>query len=79
MCLYRGAALNLTPPVIGFTAGIIGCIQAAEVVKFITGLGKLLADRLLIYDGLNMRFSEVQVARNPECAHCGPRLSLRGA
>lgn len=79
MCLYHGAILNLKPPVIGFTAGIIGCIQAAEVVKFITGLGKLLADRLLIYDGLNMRFSEVQLARDPQCPHCGEKLSLRGA
>jgi adenylyltransferase/sulfurtransferase len=79
MCLYRGAALNLKPPVIGFTAGIIGCIQAAEAVKYITGLGRLLIDRLLIYDGLNMRFSEVQLARDPECSHCGGAPSLRGA
>jgi len=79
MCLYHGAALSEKPPVIGATPGVIGCIQATEVIKYITGLGRLLTGRLLIYDGLNMRFNEVRVTRDPECAHCGPRLSLRGA
>ena len=71
MCLYRGVTLNVKPAVIGFTAGVIGCIQAAEAIKYITGLGQLLAGRLLIYDGLNMRFNEVQVSRDPHCPQCG--------
>ncbi len=70
MCLYKGMTLNVKPAVIGFTPGVIGSIQAAEVVKYITGLGRLLTGRLLIYDGLNMRFNEVHVSRDPQCPHC---------
>lgn len=71
-CLYHG----VTPPeekfpVIGVTPGVIGCIQAAEVIKYITGLGELLTGRLLIYDALRMTFSELQVNRNADCKHCG--------
>jgi molybdopterin/thiamine biosynthesis adenylyltransferase len=76
MCLYHGVALNQKPPVIGATPGVIGCIQATEAIKYITGLGKLLAGRLLIYDGLSMSFREIQVSRDPECPHCGPALHI---
>ena len=70
MCIYQGASVHEKVPVIGVTPGIIACIQAAEAVKYITGIGQLLANRFLVYDGLNMRFNEVRVARNPECRHC---------
>jgi molybdopterin/thiamine biosynthesis adenylyltransferase len=71
MCLYRGVTLSGKPPVIGVTPGVIACIQAAEAIKYITGIGQLLQDRLLAYDGLNMKFTEVNVARDPDCPHCG--------
>jgi molybdopterin/thiamine biosynthesis adenylyltransferase len=71
-CLYHGVE---TPkekfPVIGVTPGAIGCIQATEVIKYLTGIGELLTGRLLIYDGLRMSFSELQVNRDPGCKHCG--------
>jgi molybdopterin/thiamine biosynthesis adenylyltransferase len=71
MCLYRGATLSGKPPVIGVTPGIIACIQATEAIKYLTGLGRLLQDRLLIYDGLNMSFNEIKVTRDTHCLHCG--------
>lgn len=71
MCLYRGVKVSEKVPVIGATAGVIGCIQATEAIKYITGLGQLLVDRMLVYDGLNMRFLEIKVSRNPACLHCG--------
>jgi molybdopterin-synthase adenylyltransferase len=71
MCLYRGVELSGKPPVIGVTPGIIACIQVTEAIKYITGIGRLLKDRLLVYDGLNMLFSEIRVNRDPECPHCG--------
>ena len=77
MCLYNGAVLSEKPPVIGSTAGIIGCIQATEAIKHITGLGSLLTNRMLIYNGLNMRFSEIQVSKDPECIHCGSAGTAR--
>ncbi|GAH23802.1 unnamed protein product, partial [marine sediment metagenome] len=60
---------------IGVTPGVIGCIQATEVIKYIVGIGQLLTNRLLIYDGLNMKFTEFSVKRDPNCEHCG---DLRG-
>ena len=71
-CLYHGAE---TPkekfPVIGVTPGVIGCIQATEAIKYLTGIGELLTGRLLIYDGLRMSFSEMQVNWDSDCKHCG--------
>jgi len=56
--------------VIGVTPAVIGCIQATEVIKYIVGIGKLLTNRLLIYDGINMKFTELSVKRDPNCEHC---------
>jgi molybdopterin/thiamine biosynthesis adenylyltransferase len=57
--------------VIGALAGVIGTIQATEVLKWILGRGRLLTDRLLDYDARQTRFREIKVARNPRCALCG--------
>jgi molybdopterin/thiamine biosynthesis adenylyltransferase len=71
-CLYHGAtALKTRFPVIGVTPAVIGCIQATEVIKYIVGLGELLTDRFLNYDGLAMKFTEFRIKRDPGCAHCG--------
>ena len=70
-CVYRGLTPQEKFPVIGVTTGVIGCIQAAEVIKYIVGIGKLLTNRLLVYDGLNMKFTELVVKRDPNCEHCG--------
>lgn len=68
-CLYQGVIQGKTP-VVGVTPAVIGCIQATEVIKYILGTGELLADRLLIYDGLSMRFSEVKLKKDPNCSEC---------
>lgn len=68
-CLYKGS-LSGEIPVVGATPGVIGCIQATEVIKYILGLGELLTNRLLAYDGLNMSFSEVRLKRDPNCEEC---------
>ena len=70
-CVYRGLIPQEKFPVIGITPAVIGCIQATEVIKYIVGIGKLLTDRLLTYDGLNMKFTELVVKREPNCEHCG--------
>ena len=70
-CIYRGDIPRETFPVLGVTPGVVGCIQATEAIKYITGIGKLLTDRLLVYDGLGMKFMELSVKRDPECPHCG--------
>lgn len=69
-CVYQGVLPGVTP-VVGATPGVIGCVQAAEVVKYLLGTGELLTGRLLVYDGLNLRFEEAKLKRNPECEDCG--------
>ena len=69
-CLSRGTGSEAKFPVIGVTPAVIGSIQAAEVIKYIVGIGKLLTDRLLLYDGINMTFTEFKISRNPHCDHC---------
>ncbi len=62
--------------VLGTLPGVIGCLQATEALKFLMGIGKLLTDRLLIYDALQMQFRQVRVNRNPQCPICGPEPSI---
>jgi len=73
-CLYRGTPPQEKFPVLGTTPAVIGAIQATEVIKLITGIGNLLTNRLLVYDGLNMKFTELAVKRNTDCEHCGSRF-----
>jgi adenylyltransferase/sulfurtransferase len=70
-CMYRGPVPQEKFPVIGVAPAVIGSIQATEVIKYLVGIGKLLTNRLLIYDGLKVTFSEFTVNKNPDCDHCG--------
>jgi adenylyltransferase/sulfurtransferase len=73
-CLYHGATVPKEKfPVIGVTPAVIGCIQATEVIKYLTGLGELLTNRLLNYDALRMKFTEFKINKDPACAHCGDK------
>jgi len=69
-CLYGGVVPGEKFPVVGVTPAVIGCIQATEVIKYIVGIGELLTNRLLIYDGLNLKFTELKVKKDPNCEHC---------
>ncbi len=53
--------------VLGILPGVIGLIQATEVVKMILGIGQTLQGRLMLYDALNMKFRELKLRRNPDC------------
>ena len=71
-CLFQ------TPPptgavagVLGAVAGTIGTIQAAEALKFLTGVGELLTNRLLSFDARTMRFRTIQIKRTENCPVCG--------
>jgi len=71
-CIYHGHG-TFPPaeiPVIGVVPAIIGCLQSGEVIKYILGIGQLLARRLLIYDGLSQEFFEVQTKFDPNCNVC---------
>lgn len=57
--------------VLGVLAGTIGVLQANEAIKEILGLGETLADRLLLYDALDMTFRKVGRPKAPDCPLCG--------
>jgi molybdopterin/thiamine biosynthesis adenylyltransferase len=57
--------------VLGILPGVIGTLQAVEAIKILLGVGRPLVDRLILYDALKQRFTELKVERNPDCAWCG--------
>src|SRR4051812_13399743 len=57
--------------VLGVMAGTMGTLQANEVIKLILGKGEPLIGRLLLYEALGTRFTELKVRRDPECPICG--------
>lgn len=59
-----------TIPVIGPAPGVIGCLEALEAIKVITGIGKPLTNRILIFDGFNLDFTYLPVAKSPRCPVC---------
>ena len=57
--------------VLGMLPGMVGTIQATEVVKQVLGVGDSLSGRLLLIDALSMEFRTVKIRRNPQCPLCG--------
>jgi molybdopterin/thiamine biosynthesis adenylyltransferase len=63
--------------VIGGIAGVIGSLQAAEAIKYLSGDGELLTDRLLTYDALTGRWRHIRLPRNPRCPVCADPAAER--
>nr|WP_321351555.1 HesA/MoeB/ThiF family protein [uncultured Methanoregula sp.] len=70
-CIFPKAPPKEVFPVVGTTPGIIGTIQANEAIKYLTGEGHLLTNRLLIWDGRDSRAEELCIEKNPNCPICG--------
>jgi molybdopterin/thiamine biosynthesis adenylyltransferase/rhodanese-related sulfurtransferase len=62
--------------VLGVLPGLLGTIQATEVLKILLGVGEPLVGRLLLVDALRMEMRTIRTAKNPECAVCGPHPTL---
>jgi adenylyltransferase/sulfurtransferase len=62
--------------VLGVLPGLLGVIQATEVLKLILGTGEPLIGRLLLVDSLAMRFRELKLRKNPDCPACGPNPTV---
>jgi adenylyltransferase/sulfurtransferase len=62
--------------VLGVLPGIIGVLQATEVVKLLIDRGDALIGRLMVYDALAMEFREFRIPRDPECVVCGASPSI---
>jgi molybdopterin/thiamine biosynthesis adenylyltransferase/rhodanese-related sulfurtransferase len=84
---YRCLFPEPTPPelapscdeagVLGVLPGVVGLIQATEALKVLLGKGETLKGRLLTYDALGMTFREFRVKRDPDCAVCGERPTIK--
>ncbi|ALN80474.1 molybdopterin-synthase adenylyltransferase MoeB [Lysobacter antibioticus] len=64
--------------VLGVLPGVVGLIQATEVIKLILGLGESLAGRLLHFDALGLRFRETRLAPDPDCPVCAAGREFPG-
>jgi adenylyltransferase/sulfurtransferase len=62
--------------VLGVLAGTIGVLQASEAIKEILSLGETLADKLLLYDALEMTFRKVSRPKDPDCPLCGKNPTI---
>ncbi|MDR0828230.1 MAG: molybdopterin-synthase adenylyltransferase MoeB, partial [Desulfovibrio sp.] len=62
--------------VVGVLPGIIGTIQACEVIKLIVGEGTSLSGRLLLFDAWRMKFRELKLEKDPDCPVCGQNPSI---
>jgi len=82
-CLYESPPPpDLVPScqeagVLGIIAGIIGVVQATEVIKLRLEKGELLNGKLLLYDSLNMDFKKLKIQRNPACPMCGENPTIK--
>src|SRR6266446_3167657 len=83
---YRCTFPEATPPdlapscdeagVLGVLPGIVGLIQATEVVKLLLNIGTTLSGHLLLYDALDMSFRKFKLRRDPACTACGPNAHI---
>ena len=64
--------------VLGVLPGVIGLLQATEVIKLLLGMGEPLVGRLLHFDALAMRFREMRLRPDPGCAVCAPDVPFPG-
>lgn len=62
--------------VLGAVAGMLGTIQAAEAIKYITGAGTLLTDALLTFDAASMNFRKVPLKKRSDCPVCGENPTI---
>jgi adenylyltransferase/sulfurtransferase len=82
-CLYPAAPPpDLAPScaeagILGSVTGVLGSLQATEVLKEILGIGESLAGRLLLWDALSARLDTIAVAADPDCPACGTHATLR--
>ena len=75
-CLYPEPPPDMTPScatagVLGVLPGVIGLLEAVEVIKLLLDIGDPLVGRLLAYDALKARFTELTLLRDPACRYCG--------
>jgi adenylyltransferase/sulfurtransferase len=72
-CLFPEAPPGEVFPVLGTTPGVIGCLQAFETIKYLTGIGTNIKGRLLAWDGRKMEFRTFKAGKDPACPTCADK------
>lgn len=62
--------------VFGVLPGVVGCLQATEVIKILLGIGDVASGRLLLFDALSMKFRHLKLRKNKDCVLCGENPSV---
>jgi len=70
-CIFPEPPPKSVFPVVGATPGLTGCLQAMEGLKYLTGVGRNVENRLLMFDGEEMDWRSFKVRRRPDCSVCG--------
>jgi adenylyltransferase/sulfurtransferase len=70
-CLFPELKDKGVSPIVGAAAGVIGSLQAVEVLKYLVGCGELLKNRMLYWTGETMQFYERDIRKSPDCPVCG--------
>src|SRR5689334_7146377 len=63
--------------VLGVLPGIVGCIQATEILKLALGKGTSLVGRLVLFNALDLKFKELKLRRDPQCPICGDQPTIK--
>jgi molybdopterin/thiamine biosynthesis adenylyltransferase len=74
-CIFPHPPPEEPVPIIGVTAGIIGLIEANEVIRYLTGAGPKHETRLLLWDGTRSELETIYVERDPACSECGTGMN----
>jgi adenylyltransferase/sulfurtransferase len=74
-CIFPTAPPPAVFPVVGATPGMIGCLQAMEVLKYLTGVGENLKGKLLVWSGTDMEFEVYPISKRADCPTCGSGAS----
>jgi molybdopterin/thiamine biosynthesis adenylyltransferase len=69
-CFYKKAPISMQFPILGTTAGALGCLQASEAIKLITGYGKPLIGKMIVVNLEKNTFEVLEVKPDPNCPVC---------
>jgi molybdopterin-synthase adenylyltransferase len=81
-CVFEAPPPEASAPVagpMGYVPGVIGTLEAAEAIRYLLGIGRLLTNRLLVFRSLEMTFRLIPLQRNPDCPLCGQEPPSDGA
>jgi adenylyltransferase/sulfurtransferase len=70
-CIFPESPPQEVFPVVGATPGVIGSLQALEAIKYLSGTGKNIKGKLMVWDGINTEFRNLKAYKDPECPTCG--------